>query len=201
MRTSDTTSMTAKPAVKPVTKAKPVTAKKPQAVKAPAPAKPPAPVKLTKAAIGHQNRMKVAAEARKVLANNVYEIPAHSNNGPKVHELQASTGAYGAPWCVSTAQAIDLVALGSTYADGTANVYAYEEYARVHGRLFEKPVIGAKACYHIGAGHMGTVVAVHSDGFTFDAVEGNEGDAVRLVTRDTRTMRMSFAIRPELAIA
>jgi hypothetical protein len=48
--------------------------------------------------------------------------------------------------------------------------------------------------YRIGAGHAGTVVQV-IDAHRFYAVEGNEGDAVRLMLRDSRQLSCVF-IRP-----
>ena len=60
-----------------------------------------------------------------------------------------------------------------------------------------KPVPGGPVVYQIGAGHMGIVVALHPNG-TFDAVEGNEGNAVRLVTRDPRVLGCTFIEPPAL---
>lgn len=143
-----------------------------------------------------QRRTEVATFARTLVG--IHETPAHSNDGPDVHRLQSSTGAYRAPWCVSTRQYIDLHAIGTTYADRTANVYYYTDYAIRHGNVIAKPVIGCAVCYRIGAGHMGTVVKVYPDG-TFDAVEGNEADAVRVVRRDPRHIHCTFVLRHELA--
>lgn len=114
-----------------------------------------------------------------------------------MHVLQESTGAFGAPWCVSTVQAEDLHVLGSTYADKTANAYFYASFAEQHGHTIPDPIAGCAVIYHIGAGHAGRVVTVHQDG-TFDAVEGNEGNAVRLVPRDPKALQCTFVLRPEL---
>lgn len=127
----------------------------------------------------------------------VHEIPAGSNTGPMVHKIQSSTGAYNAPWCVSTRQYIDETVLGSTYANDTANVYAYADYAEKHDDVFPHPIIGCAVAYHIGAGHMGTVVELNHNG-TFWAIEGNEADAVRRVLRDPNHIKCTFILRKEL---
>lgn len=144
---------------------------------------------------GPQKRTAIVAYARTLLG--VHEVPAHSNDGPDVHRIQSSTGAYGTFWCVSFRQYVDLHVLKSTYADRTAGVYYYAEYAARHGHVIAKPVVGCAVCYHIGNGHMGTVATLHADG-SFDAIEGNEADAVRLVQRDPRQLRCTFVLRPEL---
>ena len=141
-------------------------------------------------------RAEIVAYARTLVG--IHEVPDGSNDGPGVKGLQASTGAYRAPWCVSTRQAIDLHVLGSVYADKSANAYYYAGFAGRHGDVIEKPVAGCAVVYHLGSGHLGTVVTVHSDG-TFDAVEGNEGNAVRLVPRDPRHgVVCTFVLRKEL---
>lgn len=126
----------------------------------------------------------------------VREQPPHSNSGPQVRVIQASTGAYGLPWCVSTVQAEDLAVLGSTYAQRTANAYSYAQYAKEHGDTIAKPIRGCVVVYRIGAGHCGRVITVNKDG-TFDAVEGNAGDAVRIVRRDPRHLECVFVLRKE----
>jgi CHAP domain len=151
----------------------------------------------TKSKLAHQRRAAICKEARSLLG--IHEIPPHSNTGPDVHRIQSATGAYGAPWCVSTVQYIWKQVLGSTWANDTANAYYLEEYARQHRCAFRKPVAGCAVVYHIGAGHAGTVVKVNEDG-TFWAIEGNEADAVRRVKRDPRTLRCTFVIRPELKL-
>lgn len=143
---------------------------------------------------GAQHRAAVVRFSRSLVG--IAEVPAHSNNGPAVHRIQSATGAYGAPWCVSTIQYEDVQVLGSTWADKTAGVYYYLDYARRHGCLIAKPVPGCVALYLVGLGHAGRVVTVHADG-SFDAVEGNEADAVRLVPRSPRWIPTRFALRPE----
>lgn len=143
---------------------------------------------------GAKRRAAVVAYSRTLVG--IREVPAGSNNGPGVHRIQSSTGAYGEAWCVSTVQDEDLHVLGTTYANRTASVYYYLEYARERGHLVAKPLPGDAVCYLIGAGHMGRVVSVHPDG-TFDAVEGNEADAVRIVPRNPRHVPCRFVRRPE----
>lgn len=127
----------------------------------------------------------------------IREIPDGSNDGPQVHEIQTATRAFRAPWCVSTGQYGWLHVLGSTWADDSANAYYVADYARRHGCVIHKPVAGCGVVYHIGQGHYGTVVTVHPDG-TFDAVEGNEGNAVKIMPRNPRAIPCTFVLRPEL---
>jgi CHAP domain len=125
------------------------------------------------------------------------EVPPHSNRGKRVELYQASTGAIGAPWCVSFRQWLDLEVFGSSYADATANAYAYERFAREHDDIRTVPLLGDAVVYHLGAGHMGTVIQVLGP-TTVRCVEGNEGDAVRAVTRSTVVVPCVFVRRPEL---
>lgn len=143
---------------------------------------------------GARRRAEVAAFARSLVG--IREVPFGSNNGPAVHRIQSSTGAYGAPWCVSTVQYEDVHVLSSTWADRTANVYFYLEYAREHGCLVARPLPGDVVAYIVGAGHMGRVVSVHPDG-SFDAVEGNEQNAVCIMPRNPRTIPCRFIRRPD----
>jgi hypothetical protein len=127
----------------------------------------------------------------------VHEIPDGSNYGPAVRRIQASTGAFHTPWCVSTIQYIVKQAVGHTIAADTANAYALAAFGAKNGWVRPQPVLAGPVVYHIGHGHAGTVVAVHSDG-TFDAIEGNEGNAVRLVHRDPAAIRCTFLQPPYL---
>jgi hypothetical protein len=127
----------------------------------------------------------------------IHEIPAHSNMGPDVHRIQSATGAYGAPWCVSTLQYIIRQVLGYVIADDTANVYYLADYGARHGWVQPRPVLAGPVCYRIGVGHAGTVVQV-LDAHRFYAVEGNEADAVRLVLRDSRQLSCVFLKPPYL---
>lgn len=143
---------------------------------------------------GAKRRAAVVAYSRSLVG--IREIPAHSNDGPGVHRIQSSTGAYRLPWCVSTVQYEDQHVLGSTWANRTAGVYVYLDYARAHGCLVAKPLSGDVVAYLIGNGHMGRVVNVHPDG-SFDAVEGNHSDGCYLVPRDPRHIACRFIRRPE----
>lgn len=146
---------------------------------------------------GHQKRDKVIREAISLVG--IHEVPSGSNNGESVHRLQSSTGAYNAPWCVSTVQYIWKQALGSTWANNTAGAYFLEAFAREHKRTIPKPVPGCAVVYRMGDGHAGTVVKVYRDG-TFDAVEGNWGDAVVRIHRNPRTIPCTFIMRQELMV-
>jgi hypothetical protein len=138
---------------------------------------------------------RIVAEAHSLLG--IREIPDGSNSGPAVHEIQTSTGAYGAPWCVSTVQYIIRKVTGKTIADDTANVYYLADYGARHGWVVPHPVVGGPVCYHVGLGHAGTVVQVLGDG-SFYAVEGNEGNAVRLMHRTTAQLPCTFLKPPYL---
>jgi hypothetical protein len=127
----------------------------------------------------------------------IHEVPAHSNSGEAVRRIQAATGAYGAPWCVSTVQHIALHVTGHTIADRTANAYYLADYGARHGWVRPRPVLGGPVVYHLGAGHAGTVVQVLADG-SFYAIEGNEGDAVRLMHRSPHAVRCVFLQPPYL---
>jgi len=143
---------------------------------------------------GQKRRAAVVAYSRTLVG--IREVPPHSNDGPAVRRLQRSTGAYHQPWCVSTVQDEDLHVLGSTYANRTAGVYYYLDFARAHGHLVAKPLPGDVVAYLIGNGHMGRVVNVHKDG-SFDAVEGNHMDGCYLVPRNPRWVPCRFIRRPE----
>lgn len=138
---------------------------------------------------------RIIQEAHSLLG--IHEIPAHSNSGPGVHTIQSSTGAYGAPWCVSTVQFIVLRVTGHTIADRTANAYYLASFGARAGWVKPHPVLGGPVVYRIGAGHAGTVVQVLADG-SFYAIEGNEGDAVRLMHRDPRHVSCVFLAPPYL---
>lgn len=138
---------------------------------------------------------RIVTEAHSLLG--IHEQPMGSNDGPAVHRIQSATGAYKAPWCVSTVQFIIQQVTGHTIADDTANVYYLADYGARHGWVVPHPVIGGPVCYHVGAGHAGTVVQTLGDG-SFYAVEGNEGDAVRLMHRDPRSIPCTFLKPPYL---
>jgi hypothetical protein len=138
---------------------------------------------------------KIVAEAHSLLG--IHEVPDGSNDGPGVHTIQTATGAYRAPWCVSTVQYIAKQVTGATIADDTANVYYLADYGARHGWVVPHPVVGGPVCYHIGQGHAGTVVQVLADG-SFYAVEGNEGNAVRLMLRSPRQLTCTFLKPPYL---
>ncbi len=144
---------------------------------------------------GHPNRDAVVKEALSLVG--IHEVPDGSNDGPDVHKIQSATGAYRAPWCVSTIQYVWKQVLGSTWADDTANAYYLADYARQHGDTMMGPLAGCAVVYHLGDGHAGTVVRVRRNG-DFWAVEGNWGNAVVRILRDPRTIPCTFILRPEL---
>lgn len=158
---------------------------------------PPSP-KITAAA---KHRAAIVAYAHELVG--IHEVPPHSNTGPiqqhgaGVHVIQGATGAYYQPWCVSTVQYIWRNVLGTTWANKTAGVYYLVNYAETHGAVVPSPIAGCAVGYHIGSGHAGTVVEV-LDAHRFKAVEGNEADAVREVIRDSRYIRCTWILRPEL---
>ncbi len=127
----------------------------------------------------------------------IHEVPDGSNDGPAVHLLQNSTGAYHAPWCVSTVQYVWKNVFGHTLANDTANAYALADFGHHAGWTSVKPAVGGPVVYHIGQGHAGIVVQVLPDG-TFYAIEGNEGNAVRLMHRDPKALVCSFLVPPAL---
>lgn len=129
----------------------------------------------------------------------IHEVPDGSNDGPEVHKLQSSTGAYKAPWCVSTGQYIWQEVFGHTLYDDSANAYYTADYGKRHGWVVPHAQAGGHVVYHVGQGHFGTVVEVYHDQ-TFDAVEGNEGNAVQLVHRDPRTIQCTFIAPPDLYV-
>jgi hypothetical protein len=148
-----------------------------------------------------EKRAAIVAYARELVG--IHEVPAHSNTGPVqqhaagVHVIQSATGAYYAPWCVSTIQYVWKQVLGTTWANKTAGVYYLIDYARAHGAVLPHPLVGCAVGYVIGAGHAGTVAKVYTDG-TFDAIEGNHADQVAVVRRDPKHLHCVFILRPEL---
>jgi hypothetical protein len=86
---------------------------------------------------------------------------------------------------------------GHTIADDTANVYYLADYGARHQWVRLVPILGGPVCYRIGQGHAGTVVHILPDG-SFYAVEGNEGNAVRLMHRSSRQIPCTFLYPPYL---
>lgn len=117
------------------------------------------------------------------------------NEGASVRKIQASTGAFGEPWCVSTIQYICLHVDGQTIANKTAGAYYLRSYAEKAGWTVPHPKVGAFVVYEIGEGHAGTVVTLFKNG-TFDAVEGNYANAVELVLRDPKETECTFIVPP-----
>lgn len=107
----------------------------------------------------------------------VKEHPAGSNDGPRVHEYQAVTGAYRAAWCASFVQWCLKQAGCAVPAFGRS---AYVPYilstAKAHGMLVNAPKPGDIVCFDWErdgvADHIGFVLKV-IDHRTFETVEGN----------------------------
>ena len=113
----------------------------------------------------------------------VTEDPVGSNDGSQVRRYQAVTGAYRAPWCCSFAQWVLAQCGVGPIANRTAGAYYLGDFARSHGWTHPNPTPGCVVVYRIGQGHVGIVVAVHSDNL-FEAVEGNENQQVSHTHRD-----------------
>jgi hypothetical protein len=124
------------------------------------------------------------------------EQPVGSNRGPCISSsctraghtftIQASTGAYGAAWCVSTQQAAAAIVGYGHFADDTAGVYYAADYYARRNLVFAKPKIGSLVAFITynsrgqrvpGTGHMGFVVAVQANSFTY--IAGNDSNGVR----------------------
>lgn len=144
---------------------------------------------------GNPKRDAVVREAMRLVG--IREQPMGSNSGPQVHMIQTSTGAFGAPWCVSTIQYVWQKTLGSTWANDTAGAYYLADYAQQHGAVIPHPVAGCAVVYHLGDGHAGTVVMANHNG-TFWAVEGNWGNEVVHILRDPHQIPCTFILREEL---
>jgi hypothetical protein len=115
----------------------------------------------------------------------VREVPLGSNRGPRVRQYQASTGAYGAAWCVSFLQ-WGLQKNGvPRIANRSAGVFYCVDWARKNGYLRYSPKPGYLAAYMWSAGHIGIVEDV-SVGGGFRAIEGNASNSVRYKWRDGR---------------
>lgn len=124
---------------------------------------------------------KVIAEAQKLLG--IHEVPWGSNDGPAVRMIQSATGAYRAPWCVSTVQYIFKKArIGSPRAwsrsigDNTAGAFYLASWARQHGWLRAVPRPAFIVVFLDRLGHAGTVESVSRNGFT--SIEGNASNSV-----------------------
>jgi hypothetical protein len=119
----------------------------------------------------------------------VAEAIPGSNDGPRIAEYRSAvSGAYaGAPWCayfVSWVAAQAGAPLGDT-GEGFGAVEEIAAWAQRTGRLLppgEAPSPGDLILF--GGRHVGIVESVNPDG-SLTTIEGNEGDAVRRVTRSS----------------
>jgi hypothetical protein len=123
----------------------------------------------------------------------VTESPVGSNRGPRISysvgrypSYQSATGAYGVAWCVSTQQWAAQVVGSGHFADDTAGVYYAVDYYAARNLVFAKPKFGSLVAFITynsrgqrasGTGHMGFVVAVQANSFTY--IAGNDSNGVR----------------------
>lgn len=114
----------------------------------------------------------------------VVEQPLGSNRGPRISysvggvpSYQSTTGAYGAAWCVSFAQAVMIRAGVGSFADRSAGVFYVVGWAHRHGYLNAKPKVGSLVAFTNGQGHMGVVVKTGAGWFV--STEGNSANRVR----------------------
>jgi hypothetical protein len=135
----------------------------------------------------------LAVKAWEISQLGVSEQPDGSNRGPRISysadgvtAYQASTGAYGAAWCVSFQQAAFIHIGYGHFADDTAGVYYAADYYAARNMTFAKPKVGSLVAFITynsrgqrvpGTGHMGLVVAVQANSFTYTA--GNDSNGVR----------------------
>lgn len=121
----------------------------------------------------------------------VGEAPNGSNDGPGVRKYQAVTGAYRAPWCASFCQWVWMRAGIGPLANRSASAYYIGSYAQAHRWTRSTPAPGCGVVYRIGQGHIGIVESVFRDG-TFEAIEGNEANAVRRMHRSPSVVYCYF---------
>lgn len=122
------------------------------------------------------------------------------NDGSAVHEIQSSTGAYNAPWCMSFVQFV-LERTGVGYiADRTAGVFYARDWLRSRGLLTVVPAPGRLALYQAGEGHVGFVIEAYKDG-TFLTIEGNHNNEVEIVHRQRGELNVIFGIVPGVTAA
>jgi hypothetical protein len=155
----------------------------------------------------------LAVKAWEISQLGVNEQPYGSNRGPRISysadgvtAYQASTGAYGAAWCVSFQQAAFIQVGYGRFADGTAGVYYAADYYAARNMTFAKPKVGSLVAfityssrgYRVpGTGHMGLVVAVQANSFTYTA--GNDSNGVREHTISDGSRPYLFIRLPNVA--
>lgn len=114
--------------------------------------------------------------------------------------LQSSTGQFNVAWCVSTVQEAFKEAGYGTFAERTAGVYFAVDYYAARNLVFAKAKMGSLVAFitydryghrAAGTGHMGFVVKVEANSFTY--VAGNDSNGVREHT-------ISFGSRPYVFI-
>ncbi|MGE4177990.1 MAG: hypothetical protein AB7G65_19360 [Thermoleophilia bacterium] len=128
----------------------------------------------------------ITREARKDLGCR--ETPPGSNDGPCVRALQASTGAYNAPWCGSAVKAWAVRAGVVDLRGYSASTWMMVEQARAAGLLISEPVEGCSVVWKPGpSGHTEDFIRwVDRARGAALTIGGNTGDAVREHVRDVR---------------
>lgn len=130
-------------------------------------------------------------KALKFMVDNLgqHEQPLGSNTGPFVQECQAATWLPGTrwPWCAATiVKAWTVAGLNPPYRGASAyGLLAYYQ-ANLKGWVstLDKAKPGAAVVFNIGAGHVAMLAKPYSETRpNVVTIGGNEGDAVREVTR------------------
>jgi hypothetical protein len=124
----------------------------------------------------------------------VREIPDGSNDGPRVHQYQAVTGAFRAPWCASFDQWVAKTAGYGTFADDSAYVPYIHDYAYRHAWLRAIPIPGALVMFGSDFHHIGIVVRIDAAGV--QTVEGNYANSVAYVYHRYGEEPMAYAWLP-----
>lgn len=128
-------------------------------------------------------------------AKGVQEEPLGSNWGPEVEKYG---GGKGNPWCCRFVHWVfhDAVGYHITGQGPNGSCYVTFKAARGEDKVIETPTPGDIFFMHrrnkkgkIKGGHTGFVLQVSDDGKTFNTVEGNCGNRVKIGIRETAAMR------------
>lgn len=126
----------------------------------------------------------------------VREIPANTNDGPRVKQYQSVTGAYRAPWCASFVEWCFVQAgLKELFAEKSAYVPYFVQQAKVRGWAVAKPAPGDLACFDWNkdgvSDHIGFVVDVLGTKLLTvegNTAKGNDSNGGQVMKRDDRTL-------------
>jgi len=145
-------------------------------------------------------------EALKYWREGVHEVPDGANSGDGVDQFIKGYGAV--PWCALFVSHVDRKANGS-YAigrreAGTANFFREAKklgiffkkgsYHPIPGDMFIMQNKDANGNYK-GTGHIGFVLAVSTDGKTYQTIEGNAGNRVKVAERSIDDPKLEGWIR------